>query len=252
MYCDNTGALAIVKDHGITKGARHFRIKVHYLRETIEMGDASIEKVDTDDNLVDPFTKALSFPKHSELTKKIGIIPSSSLMIKSKRKYPRQIRGLDLIYPVSSKKENESKFSTKKEQSKEVKQDKSNISGQKEESASSPQGTTSNEVSTTIYIVQQNIAARRGLAALNFVNNMHVVGEVNMVQGQVNKDCQDNAPSAKYGSESGACILWQTSPDLWYLELVVSSWRVSVGSVMEPVFFEPVSIFQRTSERFTT
>ncbi|GKC66127.1 hypothetical protein Tco_1098725 [Tanacetum coccineum] len=31
MYCDNTGAIAIAKDHGITKGARHFRAKVHYL-----------------------------------------------------------------------------------------------------------------------------------------------------------------------------------------------------------------------------
>ena len=43
-------------------------------------------------------------------------------------------RGLDQvpICPVSSKKENESEFSTKKEQSTEVKQDKSNISGQKE------------------------------------------------------------------------------------------------------------------------
>ncbi|GJZ66087.1 putative retrotransposon protein [Tanacetum coccineum] len=42
MYCDNTGAIAIAKDHGVTKGARHFRAKVHYLRETIEMGDVKI------------------------------------------------------------------------------------------------------------------------------------------------------------------------------------------------------------------
>ncbi|GJS14602.1 retrotransposon protein, putative, ty1-copia subclass [Tanacetum coccineum] len=68
------------KDHGITKGARHFRAKVHYLRETIEMGDVRIEKVDTDDNLADPFTKALAFPKHSELTRNIGLISASSLM----------------------------------------------------------------------------------------------------------------------------------------------------------------------------
>ncbi|GJW59444.1 retrotransposon protein, putative, ty1-copia subclass [Tanacetum coccineum] len=54
MYCDNTGAIAIAKDHGVTK----------------------------DDNLADPFTKALAFPKHSELTKKIGMIPASSLMSK--------------------------------------------------------------------------------------------------------------------------------------------------------------------------
>ncbi|GJV29271.1 hypothetical protein Tco_1385719 [Tanacetum coccineum] len=80
MYCDNTGAISIAKDHGVTKGARHFCVKVHYLRETIEMGDVRIEKVDTYDNLADPFTKALTFHKHSELTKKIGMIPTSSLM----------------------------------------------------------------------------------------------------------------------------------------------------------------------------
>ncbi|GJW53454.1 hypothetical protein Tco_0097539 [Tanacetum coccineum] len=68
------------KDHGVTKGAPHFRAKVHYLQETIKLGDVRIEKVDTNDNLADPFTKALAFPKHSELTRKIGLIPASSLM----------------------------------------------------------------------------------------------------------------------------------------------------------------------------
>ncbi|GJT97353.1 retrotransposon protein, putative, ty1-copia subclass [Tanacetum coccineum] len=80
MYCDNTRAIAITKDHGVTKGARHFCAKVHYLRETIKMGDVRIEKFNTYDNLVDPFTKALAFPKHSDLTKQIGMIPASSLM----------------------------------------------------------------------------------------------------------------------------------------------------------------------------
>ncbi|GKE42853.1 retrotransposon protein, putative, ty1-copia subclass [Tanacetum coccineum] len=80
MYCDNTGAIAIANDHGVTKGARHFRVKVHYLRETIDLGDVGIEQIDTDGNLADSFTKALSFPKHSELTRKIGLIPASSLM----------------------------------------------------------------------------------------------------------------------------------------------------------------------------
>ncbi|GKD42512.1 hypothetical protein Tco_1267157 [Tanacetum coccineum] len=80
MYCDNTGAIAIANDHGVTKGARHFCAKVHYLRETIDLGDVRIEQIDTDDNLADPFTKALAFPKHSELTRKIGLIPASSLM----------------------------------------------------------------------------------------------------------------------------------------------------------------------------
>ncbi|GJV70488.1 hypothetical protein Tco_1490483 [Tanacetum coccineum] len=80
MYCDNTGAIAIAKESRITKGARHFCAKVHYLREVIEFGDIKLEKVHIDDNLADPFTKALAFPKHSEHTRNIGMLPASSLM----------------------------------------------------------------------------------------------------------------------------------------------------------------------------
>ncbi|GJQ93129.1 retrotransposon protein, putative, ty1-copia subclass [Tanacetum coccineum] len=64
MYCDNNGAITIANESGITKGARHYHAKVHYLHEVIEFGDVKIEKVHTDDNLADPFTKALAFPKH--------------------------------------------------------------------------------------------------------------------------------------------------------------------------------------------
>nr|GEU54830.1 zinc finger, CCHC-type [Tanacetum cinerariifolium] len=55
MYCDNTGAIAIANESGITKGARYFHAKVHYFREVIEYGDVKLEKVHTDDNLADPF-----------------------------------------------------------------------------------------------------------------------------------------------------------------------------------------------------
>nr|GEY68445.1 hypothetical protein [Tanacetum cinerariifolium] len=80
MYCDNTGAISIANEFGMTKGARHFRAKVHYLREVIEFGDIKLEKVHIDDNLVDLFTKALAFPKHSDHTRNIGMLPASSLM----------------------------------------------------------------------------------------------------------------------------------------------------------------------------
>nr|GEV04770.1 zinc finger, CCHC-type [Tanacetum cinerariifolium] len=44
MYCDNTRAIAIANESGITKGARHFHAKVHYLREVIEYCDIKLEK----------------------------------------------------------------------------------------------------------------------------------------------------------------------------------------------------------------
>ncbi|GJW60707.1 retrotransposon protein, putative, ty1-copia subclass [Tanacetum coccineum] len=80
IYCDNTGAITIANESRITKDARHFRAKVHYLREVIEFGDIKLEKVHTDENLANPFTKALAFSKHSENTKNIGMLPASSLM----------------------------------------------------------------------------------------------------------------------------------------------------------------------------
>nr|GEZ98821.1 hypothetical protein [Tanacetum cinerariifolium] len=80
MYCDNTRAITIANESRITKGARHYRAKVHYLREVIGLGDVTIEKVNTDDNLADPFTKALAFPKHSEHAKNIEMLPASNPM----------------------------------------------------------------------------------------------------------------------------------------------------------------------------
>nr|GEZ62611.1 hypothetical protein [Tanacetum cinerariifolium] len=80
MYCDNTGEIAIANESGITKGARHFYAKVHYLRDVIEFGNIKLEKVHTYDNLADPFTKALAFPKHFEHTRNIGMLPASSLI----------------------------------------------------------------------------------------------------------------------------------------------------------------------------
>nr|GEW52586.1 hypothetical protein [Tanacetum cinerariifolium] len=80
MYCENTKAIEIAKDDGVTKDARHFRAKVYYLHETIKLGDVKIEKIDTYDNLADPFTKALAVLKHSELTRNIRLLPASSFM----------------------------------------------------------------------------------------------------------------------------------------------------------------------------
>nr|GEU45181.1 hypothetical protein [Tanacetum cinerariifolium] len=82
MYCDNTGAITIANKSGFTKGARDFHAKVHYLREVIEYGDIKLEKVYTYDNLADPFTKALAFPKHSEHTKNIKMLPESHVHAK--------------------------------------------------------------------------------------------------------------------------------------------------------------------------
>nr|GEU79903.1 hypothetical protein [Tanacetum cinerariifolium] len=91
MYCDNTRAITIANESGITKGARHFHAKVHYLHEVIKYGDVKLEKVHTYDNLSDLFTKAFGFPKHSEHTKNIGMLPASSLILSRRDKHWKSI-----------------------------------------------------------------------------------------------------------------------------------------------------------------
>ncbi|GJW74099.1 retrotransposon protein, putative, ty1-copia subclass [Tanacetum coccineum] len=59
MYCDNSAAIIFANDSGVMKGARHFLRRYHYVREQVESGEIKILKVHTDDNLADPFTKAL-------------------------------------------------------------------------------------------------------------------------------------------------------------------------------------------------
>nr|GEX65680.1 hypothetical protein [Tanacetum cinerariifolium] len=59
MFCDNSAAIIFTNELGIMKGARHFLRIYHYIREQVETGKIKLIKVHTDDNLADPFTKAL-------------------------------------------------------------------------------------------------------------------------------------------------------------------------------------------------
>ncbi|GJU91830.1 hypothetical protein Tco_1304253 [Tanacetum coccineum] len=59
MFCDNSAALLIANEPRVQKGTRHYHRRYHYVRECIELGEINFLKVHTDDNLADPFTKAL-------------------------------------------------------------------------------------------------------------------------------------------------------------------------------------------------
>ncbi|GKB75465.1 retrotransposon protein, putative, ty1-copia subclass [Tanacetum coccineum] len=59
MFCDNSTALLIANEPGVQRGARHYHKRYHYVRECIVLGEINLLKVYTDDNLADPFTKAL-------------------------------------------------------------------------------------------------------------------------------------------------------------------------------------------------
>ncbi|GJS21226.1 hypothetical protein Tco_0449858 [Tanacetum coccineum] len=60
MYYDNSAAVNYANELGIQRGAKHYHRRYHYVYERVELGEIRILKVHTDNNLADPFTKALS------------------------------------------------------------------------------------------------------------------------------------------------------------------------------------------------
>ncbi|GJZ76547.1 hypothetical protein Tco_0641219 [Tanacetum coccineum] len=80
MFCDNSATLHFANEPGVQKGARHYHKRYHYVRESIELGEIKFLKVHTDDNLADPFTKALSKGKLTQHARSMGLRLASSFM----------------------------------------------------------------------------------------------------------------------------------------------------------------------------
>ncbi|KAI3703981.1 hypothetical protein L1987_74182 [Smallanthus sonchifolius] len=73
ILCDNTGAIAQAKEPRSHHKAKHIQRKFHCIREIVERGDVVISKVDTDQNLADPFTKPMTQDKHDLHRDAIGL-----------------------------------------------------------------------------------------------------------------------------------------------------------------------------------
>ncbi|KAJ0522562.1 putative RNA-directed DNA polymerase [Helianthus annuus] len=73
IFCDNTGAIAQAKEPRSHHSTKHILRKFHYIREVLERGDIVVEKIDTDQNLADPFTKPIPQVRHEKHADCIGL-----------------------------------------------------------------------------------------------------------------------------------------------------------------------------------
>ena len=59
MYCDNTEAVANLKEPRVYKSSKHIHRKYHLIWSIVKRWDIAVTKIASADNLVDPFTKSL-------------------------------------------------------------------------------------------------------------------------------------------------------------------------------------------------
>ena len=73
LFCDNTGAVAQAKEPRSHQKSKHVLRRFHLIREIIERGDVTLERVDSQNNIADPFTKALAQQQFDRHLEKMGI-----------------------------------------------------------------------------------------------------------------------------------------------------------------------------------
>lgn len=73
LRVDNQSAIRLIKNPEFHKRTKHIDIKHHYVRETVESGEISVEYVPTDQQLADIFTKALPKRQFQHLCNGLGI-----------------------------------------------------------------------------------------------------------------------------------------------------------------------------------
>ena len=74
LYCDNSGVVAQAKEPRNHRKGKHIERKYHLVREIMQRGDIIVEKNASEDNLADPFTKALKTKVFNSHVYNIGLI----------------------------------------------------------------------------------------------------------------------------------------------------------------------------------
>ncbi|GJU49865.1 hypothetical protein Tco_1219420 [Tanacetum coccineum] len=72
IFCDNESVVALIKeprDHGKSK---HIKRKYHFVRNKVK-GHVIVKHIRSEDNLADPFTKALAKSRHDKHARSIGL-----------------------------------------------------------------------------------------------------------------------------------------------------------------------------------
>ena len=71
VYGDNQSAIAVTKNGIKGERTKHIDIKYHFVTETVQRGDVTLQWIPTTDQQADIFTKALAAPVFENLRKQL-------------------------------------------------------------------------------------------------------------------------------------------------------------------------------------
>ena len=74
MFCDNTSAINITKNHVQYSRTKFIEIRHHFIRDHALKGDICIEHVDTLNQLADIFTKPFNEDIFCKIRRELGMI----------------------------------------------------------------------------------------------------------------------------------------------------------------------------------
>ncbi|KAL5564205.1 hypothetical protein UlMin_027369 [Ulmus minor] len=73
IFCDNTSAIKLSKNHVLHGRSKHIDVKFHFLRDLTKAGTIELIYCRSEDQLADIFTKPLKFPSFMKLRKLLGV-----------------------------------------------------------------------------------------------------------------------------------------------------------------------------------
>ena len=73
IYCDNTAAIAVVKDPKYYGKTKHIKMRYHYIREAITEQDVILKHISTNSMVADPLTKPIAKDEFVRHVRSLGI-----------------------------------------------------------------------------------------------------------------------------------------------------------------------------------
>ena len=73
IFIDNNSALLVDNNPVKFKNTKHIDVRHHFIRDCVEKGLIEMQRIDTEDNLADLFTKAFDRARFSDLVQNIGM-----------------------------------------------------------------------------------------------------------------------------------------------------------------------------------